>query len=451
MFKLNAATLETIGGPNSNGYEEVLHLTMGSTSFDKVFIGSAEDAAKADTTTPITDTKADLVLREGSWGGAGFKSDNLEKDVVISFHSVRNDSWYERIFNISKTNSTLTVTPVPVPATEITLNTDSQTLDAGTTFKLTATVAPADTTDAVTWSSSDETVATVSEDGTVTGIKEGTAVITATAGNVKAECTVTVKVPATEITLNTVKKNLEPGKSFTLKATVAPSDTTDAVEWSSSNAKVAKVSENGTVTAVKEGTAVITAKAGNVEATCTVTVKKAVVKVTKVAVSATPSRNVAAGKKVQLKATVTPSKATNKAVTWKSSNTKYATVDSKGLVTFKKNAGGKTVTITATAKDGSKKYGKVTLTCMKGSVKSIKLSGTTTIKAGKSTTLKAKVSTQNGKANTKLIWTSSNTKIATVNSKGKVTAVKGKKGTVKITAKATDGSRKTATITIKVK
>ena len=371
MFRLNAATLETIGGPNSNGYEEVLHLTMGSTSFDKVFIGSAEDAAKADTTTPITDTKADLVVREGSGDGDGFKSDNLEKDVVISFHSVRNDSWYERIFNISKTNSTLTVTPV--------------------------------------------------------------------------------SVPATEITLNTVKKNLKPGKSFTLKATVAPSDTTDAVEWSSSNAKVAKVSENGTVTAVKEGTAVITAKAGNVEATCTVTVKKAVVKVTKVAVSATPSRNVAAGKKVQLKATVTPSKATNKAVTWKSSNTKYATVDSKGLVTFKKNAGGKTVTITATAKDGSKKYGKVTLTCMKGSVKSIKLSGTTTIKAGKSTTLKAKVSTQNGKANTKLTWTSSNTKIATVNSKGKVTAVKGKKGTVKITAKATDGSRKTATITIKVK
>lgn len=128
MFRLNAATLETLGGPNSNGYEEVLHLTMGSTSFDKVFIGSAEDAAKADTTTPITDTKADLVVREGSGDGDGFKSDNLEKDVVISFHSVRNDSWYERIFNISKTNSTLTVTPVPVPATEITLDTDSQTL-----------------------------------------------------------------------------------------------------------------------------------------------------------------------------------------------------------------------------------------------------------------------------------------------------------------------------------
>ena len=370
MFNVTSASLQTIGGPNSNNYKEVLHLTMGSDSFDKVFIGSAADAAQAETPTAITDRKADLTVKENTMGGATI-TDYLDKEVTFSFHSVRNDSWYERVFNISKENGTLVITPVPVPATEI--------------------------------------------------------------------------------TLDTVKKSLEAGKSFTLKATVTPSDTTDAVEWSSSNVKVAKVSEDGTVTAVKEGTAVITAKAGNVEATCTVTVKKAVVKVTKVTVSATPSRNVAAGKKVQLKATVTPSKATNKAVTWKSSNTKYATVDSNGLVTFKKNAGGKTVTITATAKDGSKKYGKVTLTCMKGSVKSIKLSGTTTIKAGKSTTLKAKVSTQNGKANTKLTWTSSNTKIATVDSKGKVTAVKGKKGTVKITAKATDGSKKTATITIKVK
>lgn len=370
MFKVNAASLHTIGGPNSNNYQEILHLTMGSDSFDKIFIGSADDAAKAETTTAITDRKADLVVKANTMGG-GTITDYLDKEVILSFHSVKNDSWYERVFNISNGNNTLTITPVPVPATEIILDTSSQTLDTGKSFKLTATV--------------------------------------------------------------------------------TPSDTTDNVVWTSSNSKVATVSENGTVTAVKEGTAVITAKAGNVEATCTVTVKKAVVKVTKVAVSATPSRNVAAGKKVQLKATVTPSKATNKAVTWKSSNTKYATVNSKGLVTFKKNAGGKTVTITATAKDGSKKYGKVTLTCMKGSVKRIKLSGTTTIKAGKSTTLKAKVSTQNGKANTKLTWTSSNTKIATVNSKGKVTAVKGKKGTVKITAKATDGSRKTATITIKVK
>mgnify|MGYP004515601413 CR=1 FL=1 len=369
MFKVDAATLETIGGPNSNGYKEVLHLTMGSDSFDKVYIGSAEDAAKAETTTDITERKADLTVKANAMGGTT-TTDYLNKEVTFSFHSVKNDSWYERVFTISKANGTLTITPVQVPATAITLNATSQ--------------------------------------------------------------------------------KLTEGKTVTLAATVTPADTTDAVVWTSSNTKVATVSADGVVTAVKEGTAVITATAGNAKATCKITVSKAVVKVTKVSVTAS-ARNIAAGKKVQLKAAVAPSKATNKAVTWKSSNTKVATVSSKGVVTFSKKAGGKKVTITATAKDGSKKYGKITLTCMKGSVKKITLSGVKTLKAGKTAKVKAKVTTMNGKANKTLTWTSSNTKIATVNKTGKVKAVKGKKGTVTITARATDGSGKKATIKIRVR
>ena len=372
MFNVAAATLETVGGPNSNNYKEVLHLTMGSDSFDKVYIGSAEDAAKAETTTAIVERKADLTVKANAMGGAT-TTDYLEKEVVFSFHSVKNDSWYERVFTISKANGTLTITPVQVPATEITLNATSQKLLTGKTVTLTVTVTPSDTTDTVVWTSSDESVATVSAEGVVTGVKAGTAVITATAGSVKAECTVTVSKPAPAVT-----------------------------------------------------------------------------KVTKVTVTAS-ARNIAAGKKVQLKAAVAPSKATNKAVTWKSSNTKVATVSSKGVVTFNKKAGGKKVTITATAKDGSKKYGKITLTCMKGSVKKITLSGAKTLKAGKTTKVKAKVTTMNGTANKTLAWTSSNTKIATVDKTGKVKAVKGKKGTVTITARATDGSGKKATIKIRVK
>ena len=372
MFTVDTATLETVGGPNSNNYKEVLHLTMGSDSFDKVYIGSAEDAAKAETTTAIAGRKADLTVKANAMGGAT-TTDYLEKEVVFSFHSVKNDSWYERVFTISKANGTLTITPVQVPATEITLNATSQKLLTGKTVTLTATVTPSDTTDTVVWTSSDESVATVSAEGVVTGVKAGTAVITATAGSVKAECTVTVSKPAPAVT-----------------------------------------------------------------------------KVTKVTVTAS-ARNIAAGKKVQLKAAVAPSKATNKAVTWKSSNTKVATVSSKGVVTFNKKAGGKKVTITATAKDGSKKYGKITLTCMKGSVKKITLSGAKTLKAGKTTKVKAKVTTMNGTANKTLAWTSSNTKIATVDKTGKVKAVKGKKGTVTITARATDGSGKKATIKIRVK
>ena len=88
---------------------------------------------------------------------------------------------------------------------------------------------------------------------------------------------------------------------------------------------------------------------------------------------------------------------------------------------------------------------------MKGSVKRIKLSGTTTVKAGKTTKVKATVTTQNGKANKSVVWTSSNTKLATVDRYGKVKTVKGKKGTVTITAKAIDGSGKKATIKIRIK
>ncbi len=369
MFKVDTASLETIGGPNSNNYKEILHLTMGSTSFDKVFIGSAVDAAAAETTTDITDQKADLTVKANAMGGEA-TVDYLEKEVIFSFHSVKNDSWYERVFNVNKTNGTLTITPVSVPATSITLNASSQNLITGESFTLTATVEPAKTTDTVVWSSSNEAVATVS-DGTVTAAKAGTTEITATAGNVKATCTVTVSDP--------------------------------------------------------------------------------VYKVTDIKLTAAPSRRIAAGKKVKLKASIAPSNATDKSVTWTSSNKKVATVNAKGLVTFKKNAGGKKVTITATAKDGSKKFAKITLTCMKGSVKSIKLSGKTTVKSGKTTKLKAKVSTKNGKANKTVVWSSSNTKLATVDKNGKVKTVKGKKGTVKITAKATDGSGKKATIKIKIK
>lgn len=376
MFNVAAASLETIGGPNSNNYKEILHLTMGSDSFDKVFIGFAKDAAKAETTADITDRKVSFDMKANAMGGEA-TTDYLDKEVIFSFHSVKNGTWYERVFNVSKTNGTLTITPV----------------------------AAADYT----------------------------------------------AVAAAKVTLNATSKKITTGKSFTLKATVAPSNTTDKVVWKSSNTKVATVSANGTVKAVKAGTAVITATAGKVKATCKVTVANPVYKVTSIKLAAAPSRYITAGKRVQLRATITPSNATNKAVTWKSSNTRIATVSSTGIVTFNKNAGGKKVTITATAKDGSKKYARITLACMKGSVKSIRLSGKTTVTNGQSTKVTAAVTSQGGSANRSLAWSSSNTKLATVDKYGKVKTIKGKKGTVTITAKATDGSGKKATFKIRIK
>ena len=162
-------------------------------------------------------------------------------------------------------------------------------------------------------------------------------------------------------------------------------------------------------------------------------------------------KQIAAGKKLTLKATVLPKTASNKKLLWKSSNTKVATVTQGGVVTLKKKTGGKKVTITATATDGSKKYASWKLTSMKGIVKKIKITGSKPVKAGKKLKLKAKV-TATKKANKKLLWTSGNTKYATVNAKGIVTTKKSAKGkTVKITAMATDGSGKKKTVKIKMK
>ncbi len=174
------------------------------------------------------------------------------------------------------------------------------------------------------------------------------------------------------------------------------------------------------------------------------------IKVSKISLSGI-SKKIAAGKKIKLTASIKPSNAVNKKLIWKSSNKKVATVNSKGVVTIKKKTGGKKVTITATATDGSKVKATYKITSMKGVVKKVAISGKKTVKAGKTLKLKAKV-TASKKANKTLKWTSSNKKYASVSSSGKVKALKAGKGKkVRITAMATDGSGKKKSVTIKIK
>lgn len=149
------------------------------------------------------------------------------------------------------------------------------------------------------------------------------------------------------------------------------------------------------------------------------------------------------GKKVTVKATVTPANADNKTLAWTSSNTKIATV-SNGVV---KGVKAGRVIITAKTTDGSNISATCTVT-VKQPVTSISLSKKATMYTGKKLTLKAKVNPANA-SNKALTWKSSNTKIAKVASNGVVTGVKA--GTVKITATAKDGSRKSATCTVTVR
>lgn len=173
-------------------------------------------------------------------------------------------------------------------------------------------------------------------------------------------------------------------------------------------------------------------------------------KITKISIKGI-SNKIAAGTKIRLTADIFPKQASNKKVTWRSSNSKIATVDAKGTVTIKKKTGKKTVTIMAYANDGSGKKAAFQIKVMKGIVKKISIKGKKTIKSGKTLKLKAKIKASKG-ANKKLLWTSSNTRYADVSSTGKVKAYKaGKKKTVLITAMATDGSGKKTRVKVKIK
>lgn len=163
----------------------------------------------------------------------------------------------------------------PVPCTGISLDSDTLSFTAEGTQTLTATVTPDGCTDALIWESDNISVAIVS-DGVVTPVANGTAIITARCGEYSASCTVSVSgivesVPCTGITLDKSELTFDGEGSQTLTAVLTPENTTDLLVWSSSNEKVATVSE-GVVTAVYSGYATITATCGDAKATCSVAV-----------------------------------------------------------------------------------------------------------------------------------------------------------------------------------
>lgn len=353
-----------------------------------------------------------------------------------------------------------TTTPADVKVSRITLSASTGlTLTKGQTQKLTATVAPANATNkTVTWKTSNKNVATVSENGLVTAVGGGDATITCTAqdgSGVKATCKVTVTVPVSGIQLSQTSAALTVGDTLTLTKTIYPSDATNqAVTWTSSSDAVASVDSNGKITAKTAGSAVITCKSvsdNSVVGICNVTVKAKVqtpseIKVNKITLNKTTA-SVTKGKTLQLTATVAPGNATKKEVKWSTSNKNVAMVSTSGLVTAK-SAG--TATITCTAQDGSgvKATCKITVKNPVVKVTKVTLNKTTATLAPKETlTLKATVTPTNA-TNKAVTWKSSNTKIATVSSSGKVTAKAA--GTVTITCRAKDGSGKKATCKITV-
>ncbi|MCM1543810.1 MAG: Ig-like domain-containing protein [Ruminococcus sp.] len=311
----------------------------------------------------------------------------------------------------------------------------SVTAEVGKTTKLSVTFNPKDATNkTLTWKSSNTSIAKVSSNGTVTGVKKGTAKITATSadGSFKATCTVKVVKKVTSVKLNQTSIVLYLDKRTTLKATVAPSDASNKnVTWTSSSSSIAKVDADGNITPLKTGTTTITVKTadGGKTAKCTVKVEKAAktIKLNKASLA------MIAGNSSTLTATITPSDTTNKKVTWTSSNTSIATVNSSGVVKALK---GGTVTITAKTSNGLTAKCTVKIT---QAVAGIALDKTEcTIYAGDKLTLKATVN-PTAATNKAVTWSSSDSSVATVSASGVISALKA--GTATITVKTADGGK----------
>ncbi len=318
-----------------------------------------------------------------------------------------------------------------IPVESITISMKEISLLEGTDYQLTATVLPENATDpSVSWTSSDESVATV-ENGLVKALREGTAVITAKAGEKEDRCAVTVEkdfVPVSSITLSPQLAELLPGESLVLTATVLPEDATDpSVQWSSSDENVAVVSE-GTVTAVAPGSAVITARAGNEEARCSILVETPFVAVASITLA--PSEIcLVEGEETSLTATVLPENATDPHVDFTISDESVALVDGGGRV---KAVAPGTAVITAAAGDCTAEC-RVTVEARFIPVESVSLNRQTlTLEIGQSYELAATVHPDNA-TEPSVSWTSSQPSVVSV-SGGHVEALAA--GTAVVTARA---------------
>ena len=360
--------------------------------------------------------------------------------------------------NGKSASCTVKVEKKQIPVTEVRLSESTVGIVEGSTYKLTATVLPENTTDSksVSWSSSNSEVATVDANGTVTAKRAGTAVITATSTNGKtAGCTVTVskkEIPITEISLDKSSATLTEGETTTLVATVLPENTTygKSVKWSSSNVAVATVDLMGKVTAKSAGTAIITAISENGKtASCTITVNKKDTNITITEVRLNKStETLTEGDTTTLTATVLPENTTDsKSVSWRSSNSEVATVDANGTVTAKR-AG--TAVITATSTNGKTAGCTVTVSKKEIPITEVRLNKSTeTLTEGETTTLTATVLPENTTDSKSVSWRSSNSEVATVDANGTVTAKRA--GTAVITATSTNGKTAGCTVTVSKK
>lgn len=337
---------------------------------------------------------------------------------------------------------TATITVKPVTAISVTLSAEDLTLLVGQTGKLTASVTPANTTDAtIVWTSANEAIATVVPDGTVTAVSVGTTTITAICGAVSATCEVTVNpVTAATVTINVPDIEVFVGEKVTLSATVIPDNTTDnTVVWGCSTPEIATIDvQTGELTAIAPGEARVTATCGEVTGTATIIVKP--ILATSVTLNA-KDLTLLVGQTGKLTATVTPANTTDATIVWSSANDAIATVAADGTVTAVSLG---TTTITATCGVVSASC-KVTVNPVTATTITINVPDMEVF-AGDRVTLTATIIPDNTTDKT-VVWACSTPEIATINAQtGELTALAPGEARITVTCGEVTG---TATITVK--
>lgn len=374
-----------------------------------------------------------------TWNSDNSQVASIDNEGNVLMHSIGSTVISAQLNDTLSSSFTLVIEASPKSIDIV--NSKNLYVNGDNTFTLKPTLLPTNCNiqNIVTYSSSNPTVATVDSNGIVTAHSSGKTNITATTQNGKSDsCSVTVRTAPAKISLGANKTYVKKGSSILLKPTISPSntDTQNKISWSSSNANIAYVDSNGNVLAKQPGTATITAKTeNNKSATIEIIVPDLLLKINNptLDLSTTSTTNIMNNNSKNIGN-----------LSYKSSNTSIATVDSNGKVTAKAN--GSTTIIVTESNANTQVSIPVTV---KTSTKSLSLNKTSVSLDITNTTSQLSATFSPATVSSKTVtWSSSNTKVATVNN-GKITRVG--TGTAIITVKANDGSNKTATCTVTVK
>ena len=338
------------------------------------------------------------------------------------------------------------------PVTRIALTAAEKSVAVGGTVAVVPAILPEDATrQTVTWKSENEAGAVVDANGIVTGVKRGTARITAIAedgSKIRATISLNVVQTAEEITLDKNEVTVDVGRTAVLKATVLPKDTSDkTVVWSSSDENIARVGKDGRITAVALGRCEILCTSstnGEVQAKAVVNVQQPV---TKIILDNVPV--IYAEESAKLTAHVEPDNATNPALAFRSSNEKILTVDADGTVT---GVSAGEAYVTAVTTDGSNRQAKVKVKVMQHLTGVRMLRRTAYIDVGAANLTRAIVEPEKG-TNNNMTWESADPSIASVEPEAKQpnrVKIKGvREGITTVTCTTEDGGFQ-ASLTVKI-